>query len=115
MEHDVHLVFAEDALHQQLAANVAANDPQLVEDLGLEHRALRHPVTHETHGVSPELDQTLREPPAKKAGGAGDECRPVAPEPHYHTFHGARRSAQSDSSKRMSRTVSIGCQNPSCR
>jgi len=61
--------------------------------------------------------EPLGEPRALEAGVPGDEdaFARVRLADHRQTFHGAAPSAHSRSSKSRSRTLSMGCQNPSCR
>ena len=110
----------------RLTANVAADNADTRGQLVAQHLALGNPVPDEAHDVGAEIEETPNEPSADEAGGSRHERRTVAPElpvsaiavrwrDHFQTFHGARRSAHSVSRKRMSRTVSIGCQNPSWR
>ena len=70
----------------------------------------------EAGDAGPQPVEPEAEPGALEARVAGDEDASVAPEiasSGHHVFHGARPACQSSSSWRLSRSVSIGCQNPS--
>ena len=65
---------------------------------------------------APSRPQPETEPGALEARMPGDEDASIAPEfasGGHHVFHGARPVRQSSSRWRLSRSVSIGCQNPS--
>ena len=57
------------------------------------------------------------QPSALESRMPGDQDRPVLPELRvrlYQTFHGASPESHKDRKRFLSRTVSIGCQKPSC-
>ena len=105
-----------DALEQRLVAHVAADDLDAVDEVVANQLGLRHPVAHEADDVGSRGDQPAHEPASDEARAAGDQRRPVAPERRlYHTFHGAPPDLHNSSSTRLSRSVSMHCQKPSCR
>ncbi len=121
VEDRIDFILAQRAFHEMLIAHVAADDIHARERVGREECAARHPVAHERRDVGAFIEQPPDEPAAEQAGGAGDQDGPVTPVrcrfllAHFHFFHGGAPPAQSDSSRRRSRSVSIGCQKPSWR
>ncbi len=62
------------------------------------------------------LAQPEAQPGALKSGMTGDQDAPPTPGicGRHHSFQGAQLSRQSCSRRRMSRSVSMGCQKPAC-
>ncbi len=107
----IDLIFAQDTLHQRLIADIAAHDPDLLDQLRAHQLRLGHPVANQADDIGARLDKAAHQPAAHQASRACDKRRSILPKvAHSHTFQGARCSCQRCSSSRLSRKVSIHCQ-----
>ena len=100
---------------ERLVSHVSSDDLDAIDQLRSIELAARNSIAHEADHVRPQLDQALDEPAAEEAGAAGHQRGSGAPElTHDQTFQGARPEFQSASRCRLSRRVSMHCQNESC-
>src|SRR5439155_18861357 len=97
MEDGVDLELAEDAFQKIALADIAAYDGDIVDAAGAHDLGRRDPVADNGDDIGLGGAQAFDEPAADQAGGAGDQCGPIAPERgvYSQTFHGAAPEFQS--------------------
>ena len=116
VEDGVDLVLVDRALERVVVLEAAVDDRGAPDVAAANELGLRIPVAHERDDVRAVSEQALDEPRSDDAGGAGDEDAAFGPVASRCPHLPRRASrAQSSSSSRFSRSVSIGCQNPSWR
>src|SRR5262249_53559406 len=91
MNDRINLILAERALDERLVAHAPLNCSDALAKPGTDKFGLRNRVSHETHDIGADRNESFHQPSADQPGGPGDESGTIRPEPasYCQIRHGA--------------------------